>query len=76
MNGLKNFFGICINGVAAGIFVAGGRIDWPAAFVMAAGAVAGGFAGARFGRFLGQSRARAAVVAIGALSALLLFLAR
>jgi uncharacterized membrane protein YfcA len=74
MNGLKNFFGICINGVAAAIFVASGRVDWPAAAVMIAGAVAGGFAGARFGRFLGQNRARAAVVAIGlALALLLLF---
>ena len=40
MNGLKNFFGMCINGVAAAIFICSGRVDWPAALVMLAGAVA------------------------------------
>lgn len=65
MNGLKNFFGICINGVAAAIFVAGGKVDAAAALVMVVGAVAGGYLGARFGRFIGQQGARAAVVLIG-----------
>ena len=73
MNGLKNFFGMCINGVAAGIFIASGRVDWPAALVMVVGAIAGGYAGASFGRFLGQARARAAVVAIGLFASALLF---
>lgn len=74
MNGLKNFFGICINGVAATLFLASGRVDLPAALILAAGASVGGFAGASFGRALGQRRARAAVVAIGAGAAILLFL--
>lgn len=67
MNGLKNFFGICINGVAAAIFVVSGAVDWPAALVVLAGAVAGGYGGARFGRWIGPRAARAAVVAIGLL---------
>jgi uncharacterized membrane protein YfcA len=73
MNGLKNFFGICINGVAAAIFIGSGRVNWPAAAVLTAGAIAGGFAGANLGRALGQTRARAAVVAIGVAATLLLF---
>jgi len=74
MNGLKNFFGICINGVAAAIFLAGGAVDLPAAGLMLVGAVAGGYAGARFGRSIGQARARIAVVVIGIGLALILFI--
>jgi uncharacterized membrane protein YfcA len=73
MNGLKNFFGICINAVAAAIFLAGDRVDYPAAAMTLAGAVLGGYAGARFGRRIGQRRARAAVVAVGVVLAVLLF---
>jgi hypothetical protein len=66
-NGLKNFFGMCINGVAAAWFIFRGAVDWPVALIMIAGAVAGGYAGARFARHIGRARARAAVVAIGLL---------
>ena len=65
MNGLKNFFGICINGLAAGYFIWKGAVLWPFALAMLAGAVAGGFAGARFARTIGRERARLAVVAVG-----------
>jgi uncharacterized membrane protein YfcA len=40
-------------------------VDWPAALVMILGAIAGGYGGARFGRWIGKDRARAAVVVIG-----------
>ncbi len=73
MNGLKNFFGMCINGVAAAIFLLSGRVDGPAALVMLAGAVIGGFAGANFGRSIGQAKARGAVVVIGLVLAVLLW---
>lgn len=75
-NGLKNFFGMCINGVAALYFIVRGSVDWPAAMVMIAGAVAGGYAGAQFARFIGRGKARLAVVAIGLLVAALLFVRR
>lgn len=74
MNGLKNFFGICINGVAAAYFVSQGAVDWPLALAMALGAMAGGYAGARFARRIGRARARAAVVLIGLSLAAALFL--
>jgi uncharacterized membrane protein YfcA len=73
-NGVKNFFGMCINGVAAGYFIFRGAVDWPAALIMVAGAIAGGFAGSGFARRIGKEKARAAVVVIGFLvAALLLF---
>lgn len=71
-NGIKNFFGMCINGVAAGYFILRGAIDWPAALIMIAGAIVGGYAGAGFARRIGKDRARAAVVIIGFLVAALL----
>jgi uncharacterized membrane protein YfcA len=73
-NGIKNFFGMCINGVAAGYFILRGAVDWQAALIMIAGAIAGGYAGAGFARRIGREKARAAVVVIGFLvAALLLF---
>jgi uncharacterized membrane protein YfcA len=74
MNGLKNFFGICINGVAAGYFILRGAVDWPAALAMAVGSIAGGYAGARFARRIGQKKARIAVVVIGFLVTAVLLL--
>lgn len=68
-NGLKNFFGMCVNGVAAGYFILRGAVEWRSALVMIAGATIGGYAGARFARRIGQERARAAVIVIGFLIA-------
>ena len=72
-NGLKNVFAMAINGVAAAYFVFRGAVDWPAALILAAGAVAGGYAGARFARSIGREKARAAVVVIGVAAAAILF---
>jgi len=72
MNGLKNFFGICINGVAAAVFIFGGAVDWQAAWIVLVGAVAGGWTGAHFGRWIGAQGARLAVVVIGTLVGVLL----
>ena len=72
MNGLKNFFNLCINVVAAGYFILKGAVSWPEALILAVGAAAGGYGGARFSRYIGQEKARAAVVAIGLLVTVLL----
>lgn len=72
MNGLKNFFGLCINSVAAGYFIVKGAVSWPEALILAVGATLGGYAGARFARVIGQEKARAAVVVIGLLVTALL----
>jgi uncharacterized membrane protein YfcA len=73
MNGLKNFFGMCINAVAAAYFIARGAVEWQAALVMIAGAIAGGYGGARFARRIGKEKSRAAVAVIGFGIAILLF---
>jgi uncharacterized membrane protein YfcA len=76
MNGLKNFFGICINSVAALYFIVRGAVDWPLALLMTAGAVVGGFVGANFARKIGKDKARVAVVVIGLGITIVLFLQR
>ncbi|MFL6194570.1 MAG: sulfite exporter TauE/SafE family protein [Thermoanaerobaculia bacterium] len=72
-NGVKNFFNLCINVVAAGYFVFKGAVVWPAAAVIVAGATFGGYGGARFARRIGKEKARAAVVVIGLLVTAILF---
>ncbi len=74
MNGLKNFFGICINGVASAWFISHGVVIWPLALLMMAGAIAGGWVGAGFARSIGKEKARIAVVVIGLGITLVLFL--
>ena len=65
MNGLKNFLGACINGVATVCFVVAGLVDWRFAPVMALGSLLGGYIGARLTRFVGRERARWGVVIVG-----------
>ncbi len=76
MNGLKNFFGICINGVASAWFIFRGVVIWPLALLMMAGAIAGGWVGALFARRIGKEKARIAVVVIGLGITVVLFLQR
>jgi len=75
MNGLKNWGGLCMNAVAATMFVFSGLVNWPVALAMAAGATAGGYLGSRGAQRVPQDLVRAAVVVIGLVSGLLLFLA-
>lgn len=64
-NGLKNFFNLCINLVAAAYFIVKGAVVWPAALVIVVGAILGGYGGARLSRSIGKEKARTAVVVIG-----------
>ena len=74
MNGLKNFFAVCINIVAAAYFIASGRVEWTYALVMVVGAIAGGYGGAGLARKLGRRFVRRAVIVIGlGMAAALLF---
>lgn len=74
MNGLKNFFAVCINGVAALYFVWAGMVYWPDVLIMAVGAVAGGYGGAGAARRVGRVVVRRLVIVIGFVMALSLFL--
>lgn len=76
MNGLKNFFAMCINMVAATYFMVWGNVSWIDAFVMAIGAIAGGFGGAGIARRLGRTFVRRVVITIGLTMAASLFFRR
>lgn len=65
MNGLKNFFAVCINVIASFYFMIWGPVHWPAALVMTIGAIAGGYGGAGLARRMGRRFARGAVIFIG-----------
>jgi uncharacterized membrane protein YfcA len=65
MNGLKNWGGLCMNAVAAGMFAFSGIVNWPVALAMAVGGLIGGYGGSRLAQAVGQARVRAAVVVIG-----------
>ncbi len=72
-NGLKNLAAVCINGVAAVAFLAHGKVSWPHALAVMAGAAAGGLGGAGLARRAGQRTVRRAVLAIGAGLTLVMF---
>ncbi len=65
MNGLKNFLGLSINGIAAVYFSLSGSVNWADALIMAVGAIAGGYGGAGLAQMLGPRFVRRAVVVIG-----------
>jgi uncharacterized protein len=65
MNGLKNVFGSSINAVAAVYFIIVGLVNWPAALLMAAGSIIGGYGAPGLARRLGQKFVRRTVIVIG-----------
>ncbi len=76
MNGLKNFNGICFNGVAAITFAVMGYVNWPIAFVMAVGSSIGGYLMSGLAQRVPQVWVRNAVTVIGLGSAVWLFTMR
>jgi uncharacterized membrane protein YfcA len=74
MNGLKNLLAICINGIAAVYFAITGAVRWDDAAIMAVAAVIGGYSGARVAKRLGQTFVRVAVVTIGVVMSVAMFL--
>jgi uncharacterized protein len=67
LNAIKNVLTTAVNGVAAAAYVvvATDRIDWAASALIAVGAIAGGYTGARFGRRLPSALLRTAIVVLG-----------
>ena len=74
MNGLKNFFALCINGVAALYFIWSKMVYWPDVIIMAVGAIVGGYLCAGFARRLGRDAVKRIVIGVGFAMALSLFL--
>jgi hypothetical protein len=64
-NGLKNLFAAAINGAAIVYFVITGAVHWSTVPLMALGAVAGGWTGARIAQRLPPLVMRWTIVAIG-----------
>jgi hypothetical protein len=67
MNAAKNLLSLVVNIVAAVAYtvVAFDRISWPAAGLIAAGSLVGGFLGAHYGRRLSPNALRAVIVVVG-----------
>lgn len=76
MNGLKNWGGLCMNAVAAGMFAFTKLVHWPVALAMAVGAVTGGYIGSRTAQRLPQGLVRGAIIAIGLVSGVSLLFTR
>ena len=76
MNGLKNILAVCINGIAAIYFAISGAVVWSDVLVIMIGTIAGGYLGARAARRLGRKFVRGAVVAIGIIMTIALFVTR
>ena len=74
MNALKNFLTFFINGTAVIPFAIAHAIVWPESLMMAVGAVAGAYGGARAIRRLPPVVVRAIVIAIGAGMSLYFFI--
>jgi len=67
INGLKNVLSTTANAVAAAIFilVAPERVNWTVAALIAVGALAGGYVGARVGRRLSPAMLRGLILVVG-----------
>jgi uncharacterized membrane protein YfcA len=76
MNGLKNINGLCINAVAAIMFIADRLVDWRIAALMAAGSIVGGYGGAGTARRIGQRNVRRLIILIGFALAISLLIKR
>jgi len=75
-NGMKNFFAVLINGIAALYFVAQGMAVLNIALAMALAAIAGGFVGAKTAQRMSPGLLRGAVVVFGVIVAVDLMVKR
>lgn len=74
MNGIKNIYAMCTNGIAAAVFITQGLVDWRIALLMAGGSIFGGYAGAGIARRIGQKYVRKLVILLGFVLTVTLFL--
>lgn len=74
MNALTSLFSLCVNGVAAVLFISLYMVDWRYVLPMAVAAVIGGYGAAGVARRIGRVAVRRFVIAVGfAMSAVLFF---
>jgi uncharacterized membrane protein YfcA len=65
VNAVKTVLAGLVNAVAAIVFIVAAHVAWEPALVIAVGATAGGFLGARYGRRLPPAALRAVIVVVG-----------
>lgn len=65
MNALTSLYALCINGVAALLFIWAKMIFWPYVLVMAIAAIIGGYGATGIARKIGSDRLRWFVIAVG-----------
>ncbi len=73
LNALKQAIAFCVNTAAAIFFLFSGLVVWPAAIVMAIGAIIGGIIGGRLAGSIKPETLRAVVVTIGVIVAIIYF---
>jgi uncharacterized protein len=73
MNAVKTILGGLINGTALIYFIIKKLVHWPLALLMAAGAVLGGYAGARLAKRVNQRYLRMFIIAVGLVVSFWLF---
>ncbi len=74
MNALTSLYALCINGVAALLFIFAKMVFWPYVLVMAIAAIIGGYGAAGVARKIGSDRLRFVVIFVGfSISALLFY---
>lgn len=74
MNALTSLYSLCINGIAAALFIWAKMVDWPFVVIMAGGAILGGYGAAGVARRIGQQAVRRFVIAVGFSMAVTLFI--
>jgi len=73
MNALKTMLATLINGIAVITFALLGTVAWPAALLMAGGAIVGGYGGAALARRIDPRAVRVFVIVVGLLLSAYLF---
>ena len=73
MDALTSFFSLCVNGVAAILFISLKMVDWRYVLPMAIAAMAGGYGGAGIARKIGRVAVRRFVIAVGLVVSIILF---
>jgi uncharacterized protein len=74
MNAIKTILSFLINGMALIYFIIKGLVVWPIALLMAAGAILGGYVGARLAKRVNQRHLRLFIVSVGLFVSMWLFL--
>ncbi len=74
MNALTSILALCINGVAAALFILNHMVRWHYVAVMAVAAIIGGYGAAGLARRVGRSIIRRFVIAVGFSIAVVLFI--